>query len=280
MIYSSDYLPARSVGIPGPPGQLIASLLPDHIHRWIEEQETHGIVPTAATIAGERRVRAFGFGSQQWDPNMALQLPPGWIHNISERTHVRMDLLRDINDLVTVYNNLTGSACLFITTHPEHDPKLAPAEVGPSLLKRNTLIIPGDNISGHRLAVTALAEAFASSVALPWTHEWKKRAAKAGYITKFTPDIVHDGNKTPELVTSPVKRDHIAHKGYLHSPSPVTANEKPPTAKPMENPSTIPDFLFDSWLRLKLKTADQADMQPQCSTRKVPAVLFDMVDSL
>ncbi|KAF8512582.1 hypothetical protein JB92DRAFT_2830703 [Gautieria morchelliformis] len=209
MVYSSDYLPGRSVGIPGPPGQLIASLLPEHIHWWIEEQETHGIVPTAATIA-----------------------------------------------------------------------VLAPAEVGPRLLKRNTLIIPGDNISGHRLAVTALAEAFVSSVALPWTHEWKKRVAKAGCITRFTPDIVHDGDKTPELVTSPAKRDHIAHKGYLHSPSPVTANEKPPTPKPIENPSTIPDFLFDSWLRLKLEMADQADMQPQCNSRKVPAMLFDMVDNL
>jgi hypothetical protein len=101
MIYGSDYLPWAGIHPPGPPLTTMSELNPSKLKAWVTKENTrHGISMAAPSVAGERRIRAWGFGSQRWDPSSSLHLPMGWIRDYSERVEARVNLLCDINDLV------------------------------------------------------------------------------------------------------------------------------------------------------------------------------------
>jgi hypothetical protein len=63
MIYHHDLLPETAISIPGPLALVIDSLHPDQIQQWVEAEENCGIAPNTATIAGQRHIHAYGFGS-------------------------------------------------------------------------------------------------------------------------------------------------------------------------------------------------------------------------
>ncbi|KAF8523631.1 hypothetical protein JB92DRAFT_3109914 [Gautieria morchelliformis] len=176
MIYNHNLLPVTTIGIPGPPVHPIESLSPKNLKHWADSRGRAGDIASPVSLAGERRIRAFGFGSQRWDLQSTPYFPPGWLHDMQDHTQARNDLLTDINDMITMYNNLTGSACLFLATHPEHDPKLAPEDQATYLFKRNTVIIPGDNVSDNKEVILDIAKLLTETVALPWRHEWESRA--------------------------------------------------------------------------------------------------------
>jgi hypothetical protein len=99
MIYGHDYLPAPGIQQPGPPMGSLADLSPSKMRNWAQMQQA----ATPQLAAGERRIRAWGFGSQRWDPTSTPHLPPGWIRDMGERNEARTTLLGDINDLVSLY---------------------------------------------------------------------------------------------------------------------------------------------------------------------------------
>ena len=83
-----------------PPLHPIGSLAPHHLNQWADTQ-TNGMQLDLAHLAGERDVCAFWYGPQELDPKSTASMNPGWIRDMQEHTQAHMDVLHDINDLVS-----------------------------------------------------------------------------------------------------------------------------------------------------------------------------------
>ena len=200
MIFGHDYIAPPGLVAAGPPVHPIADLTPPKMDEWIAAQIKGGQGrPLAERIAAERRARAYGHGSQRWDPLKTKSMPPGWIYNKDQRYKTRGELLQDINDLVSVflgalslevlrfcqvvvYSNLTGSASLFITTHPKRDPKIPDDQLPESLFLMNTLFIPSDNLSDQKDVVSEIARSFTEQIGVNWCTDWERRAIYSKYL--------------------------------------------------------------------------------------------------
>jgi hypothetical protein len=133
-----------------------------------------------------------------------------------------------------VYNSLTGSASIFIATHPERNPHISPEEVADWLFTRNTVIIPGDLIGDRRTAIINLARTFVSTIAVPSAANWETRAVKDKYI----PSGKSLTNETAELSDALDSYTHAASRNTKTTPGQAGASSRDPQCEPMERAST------------------------------------------
>ena len=83
---------------------------------------------------------------------------------------------------ITVYNNLTGCASLFISTSPERNPQIPADKLADALFRSNTLFIPSDNLVERKEAVMQIARNFAEFAGVAWCADWETRAYHIKYL--------------------------------------------------------------------------------------------------
>ena len=103
MILGHDYLPSPGIPISGPPLHPLTSLAPKSLNERIHKHDLKRSTAFDSHVAAERRVRAFGHGSQHWDPGATAHMPPGWIRDKHERAQAHVSLLQDVNNLVCFF---------------------------------------------------------------------------------------------------------------------------------------------------------------------------------
>jgi hypothetical protein len=78
---------------------------------------------------------------------------------------------------------LTGSACMFVSTHPDHDPGIPHDALSDHLFQQNTVLVVTNNLSSNRDAMLDVAKTFVRTVAVPWIHDWETRAVRSNYLS-------------------------------------------------------------------------------------------------
>ncbi|KAF8495025.1 hypothetical protein JB92DRAFT_3126661 [Gautieria morchelliformis] len=287
MILGHDHLPSPDIPALGPPVHPIESLHPKRLAEWEQEQTQQGQAPDDTSRALERRLRAFGRGSVQWDPLSIPNLPRGWVFGMSDRKHIRRVLLQDINDLVTVYGMLMGCASLFISTHPERDPNIPSKALADYLFQRKTLFIASDNLSTNKDAVMQVVEAFVRDVSVPWTRNWEKRARENGHVEAIPSDGITCGLAPGK---SSQRQAHVSERQpKLSSVTPTLAqsltsplgSHNLPGSPTVSSQGPIVDEQFDEWLAKSLAIADQNHAltvnKGSHNISKIPGTLLDLV---
>jgi hypothetical protein len=71
--------------------------------------------------------------------------------------------LYETQSICRLLYTLTGSASLFIVTHPEHDPKICADEIADRIFTQNTVIILGEQLK-EQAAILKSAHTFVKEV--------------------------------------------------------------------------------------------------------------------
>jgi hypothetical protein len=201
-----------------------------------------------------------------------------------------------------VYGTLTGSACVFIAAHPERNPNIPSERIADWIYTRNTVIIPGDQVSGHKDAILALAHTFVKDVAVPWAHEWQNRAIKSKYLSarkfgflcsfksvfnSFNLSIAHSSVQPTKVLPPragiPIQKEDtsLCTPASLSSPTKTKFSQSTIIGRQSPDPlprtplqrlpgDDIPDELYDTWLAAQLAAADLTATSSSKSAEKAP----------